>query len=104
MSHSARQQTHQKDKQRFGTSEPRLDAEEEQKKQSLQKVTDLDPAKASVRELENMAHSVSCTCIAQPQALLHCMSTVNTSAAAAVCTVCAAAETSLSAALGQVKA
>lgn len=38
-------------------------------------MTDLDPAKAFIRELEDVAHPVSSTRIAQPQALLHCTRT-----------------------------
>ena len=34
--------------------------------------TDLDPAKALVRQLEDLAHPLSGSGIAQPQALLHC--------------------------------
>ena len=34
----------------------------------------LDPAKALVWQLEDLAHALSSSSIAQPQALLHCIS------------------------------
>lgn len=34
--------------------------------------TDLDPAKSLIRQLEDLAHTLSGSGIAQPQALLHC--------------------------------